>query len=806
MNKPVLKPLPFALACLLAAPVWAASPAPEPADAGTDASVSIPLDIIREVDGDQTAYRLGINVGVNDAEPKEYMFDTGSTAFDIAVGPDSAGQPWFPLVPGAPATPTDPAITPFGDGTQGNLGLDSTVGSIAFYNSATNARVVGYDTAAGLPVVINTGNVATRESLDQHAAGPQVGYFLPAEGRPFTFAEIAAQHPDTTGQVPVYLDATWQQQVAQGTGPEDDGNYGLFGIFGAGAFDGNGVLGNLTNTGYVVAANNQLGSPNGCTDCGHVILGLTPEVRAQFLSIVPWSGGASGTFPLSGAPVSAQQSNAAFVYTLDGGQHTAALATLLDSGSFTIFLDDQGLLDAATAAGEVGEHGALNPGITLTATGNSDGAKPVSVQTGNAGAGDISNVVIMDAENSVTRPGEALYGISFFFHNSVMYDLENQATGYTPFYVSIDPVSTASGGYSVTSSMAPQGIAGVISGDGSFTVGPNALAQLSNVNTYTGPTSVGPGGLLALAGPGSIAQSSNVQVDGLLDVSRAAQTTVLQSLSGSGTGVVGLGNTTLELVQASGTFSGAITDGGIADNAGGRLMISGGTETLAGRNTFTGPTGIGAQGGLILTGSLASGVANMGTLMLDDGQIGGTVLSTGRLLGDGHIEGDLAASGIVAPGTGPGTYQTLAVGGNYVQQAGAEYLVQLDPASNAASLLSIGGTATLQDGATIGLSAAQPGIYQIGTRVHRPRCRGRTHGHLGARRHIGDFRGTRGLAKLRRRPWIPQRRPGAAAHRHRGHVEPDVNARRRAKPSDRQRSPVCGREPAHGCGHPGGSG
>jgi len=663
---------------------------------------TIPLDVISESGGGAAYDRLGINVGVNGATPEEYIFDTGSTAFNIDVGSGSAGQPWFPLVSGVPVVPTAPALNLYGNGTYGNLGANSSVASVQFYNSSSNSQVVSFTNAQGLPVLINQGAVATTSSLGGDQQGAQVGYYLPAYNYAYTFAEIAAAQAagpvNTQGEVPIYLDTTWQQNLNQGIGPEDGGTYKLFGIFGSGEFGNNSILGNLTTSGYIVAANAELGSPQNCSGCDHVILNLTPALRAQFVSLVPWNGGSQGTFPLSGAPVSANQFDLAFAYTLNGGKYSATLQTLLDSGTPTIYLNDAGLLAGETTAGHVDASGNEIAGVTLTMTGSAPGAQPTSILTGNDSSGDQSNVVTPGPSSDAT-PGQALYGISFFFNNSVMYDLQNQETGYTPFFVSINPISTAAHGYTVSAAMAPQGIAGIISGSGPFIVASGGAAQLTGANTYTGATNIAQGGWLGLAGPGTIADSSGIQANGTLDISRTSGPALIQSLSGAGN--VALGANTLELTNASGIFTGVLANGGLAGGTGGSLVIARGMETLTGNSTFSGSTGISPAGALMLNGSLAS-----------------SVLDAGLLAGHGTIGGGLAVTGVVAPGNAAGTYQTLTVAGNYLQSVGATYVAQLNPLqSGTSSQIVVNGSATLAAGAMVNVAAPTPGqLYSKGAR------------------------------------------------------------------------------------------
>jgi len=684
-----LRPLPLALACLLAPfhPAFAA-----------DSSTSIPLDLIQEnYGGGQYGYRLGINVGVNGATPEEYLFDTGSDSFNIDVGAGNNGHApaWFPSQPGV--AQSAPYAYLYGNGTYGYWQASTTVASVQFYNSATGTQAASYATSQGLPVATAIDWMVTPQSAGGDTLGPAV---------------------TTQGGVTLYQDLTWQQNLDQGNPPEE----GLFyGTFGAGDF-GNGVPGMLTGSGYIVEANGSGKAPGACAQAC-LIEGLTPALRAQFLSVVPWlpTQGQTSPFPLSGAP-SAYQFDTAFLYTLtSGGKSVSApMMTLFDTGTPNIMLVDNGdlgLANAEQAAGNINANGNLVPGVTLTATGLAVTANglvisglPASVASGSDSQGDYSNVVTLGAYGGF--PDAAIYGLSFFMHNAVMYDLANQSTAYTPFFISAANITT---GFTVTPDMGPLGLAGTISGSGPFQVAAGGIADLSGTNTYTGATLVAGNAWLALAGPGSIAASSDVRVDGIFDISRTWQTTTVQSLSGSG--LVQLGGTTLDLTNASGSFGGQIADGGIGGGSGGRLIVSGGKETLTGTNTYTGATGVGAPATLDVEGSLASGVVNLG-LLVDNGSIAGNVANGGLLIGQGRIGGSLATTGAVAPGSGPGQYQTLSVGGNYTQGAGSAYLVQLDPAqAGVSSLIAVGGSATLAQGAQIGLaSVAGHGLYQVGTR------------------------------------------------------------------------------------------
>jgi subtilase-type serine protease len=687
------RPLSLALACMLAPYQY------------LHAS-DVPLDIIQEsYGGNQFGYRLGINVGVNGATPEEYLFDTGSDSFNIDVGTNTGGHgaAWFPNQPGV--AQSAPYAYLYGNGTYGYWQSDTTVSSVQFYNSASGAKVGSIATPQGLPVAIAQDWMGTQASLAPDTPGQAI---------------------TTIGGNTLYQDLTWQQSLNQGNAPEEGRFYGTFGT---GDF-GNGIAGSLTKSGYIVEANGAAGDPGKCGSAC-LIVGLTPALRAQFLSVVPWIGGGQGTFPLSGAPA-ANQFDTQFLYVLTDGKHSssATLPTLFDTGTPNIMIidNDLGVLTHETALGHINSNNDEIPGITLTATGVSAGSQPSSIVTGNDASGDYSNVVTVGPYGGF--PDSAIYGISFFFHNAVMYDLQNKATGYTPYYVSDSPITTS---FTVTSAMGPLGLAGVISGTGTFQVASGAVANLSGTNTYTGSTNVAKGGWLGLAGPGSLAQSSGIHIDGTFDISRTSQSTAARSLSGAGN--VLLGGTTLVLTNAVGTFSGQLADGGLGGGVGGRLIVAGGKEMLTGHSTYTGWTGVSAPGELDLSssGSLAGSAINLGVLsnsglisgsvinrgqLVDNGSIMGSVSNDGMLTGQGRIGGDLVVSGTVAPGNAAASYRTLTVSGNYTQSAGSAYLAQLSPLqAGTSSLIAVNGNATLAPGAKFGLVVASPGqLYSLGAR------------------------------------------------------------------------------------------
>jgi fibronectin-binding autotransporter adhesin len=157
--------------------------------------------------------------------------------------------------------------------------------------------------------------------------------------------------------------------------------------------------------------------------------------------------------------------------------------------------------------------------------------------------------------------------------------------------------------------------------------GPAPVTFNHAMHTYTGETNIYRGSALILLGQGRVSASSLVTVDGTFDVSAAASARV-KDLTGSGSVI--LGENHLQVSAANSTFSGIIS--GV-----GGLMVTGGSLTLTGENTFTG--GLATSAGTTATignggtsGSITSDINNYGRVVFnrsDEVIFAGTITSNG---------------------------------------------------------------------------------------------------------------------------------------------------------------------------------
>ncbi|HEU0085185.1 MAG TPA: autotransporter-associated beta strand repeat-containing protein, partial [Bradyrhizobium sp.] len=231
---------------------------------------------------------------------------------------------------------------------------------------------------------------------------------------------------------------------------------------------------------------------------------------------------------------------------------------------------------------------------------------------------------------------------------------------------------------------------GVISGTGAFQQLGAGTTTLSAVQTYQGSTTIS-AGVLALTGSASIAASSGVVANAKFDISGLSAGTSITNLSGGSAGTVALGNNTLTLTDAAGTFAGVISgDGGLVKQGSGQF-------TLSGANDYTGATTV-AGGDLRVNGSVAGAV---------------TVQSGATLSGIGSVGGlvTIQSGGTLSAGQSPGTITlgalNLNAGSTSVFELGSPGLVG-GPTND---LVNVTGNLTL--GGTLSINAPSAGYYRL---------------------------------------------------------------------------------------------
>jgi autotransporter-associated beta strand protein len=295
-------------------------------------------------------------------------------------------------------------------------------------------------------------------------------------------------------------------------------------------------------------------------------------------------------------------------------------------------------------------------GGTLTLSGVNTYTGTTSISTGATlaliGTGSIANSsgVIDNGIFDISQvPGAAITTLSGSGHVNLGADLLAVTAGSTTFSGVIGDGGIGGGA---------AGTLAVIGG----------TQTLSGINTYTGATLIGGGATLALSGIGSIANSAFVFDNGTFDISQTTTGASITTLMGAGN--VALGTKALTVAAGSTTFSGVI--GGGAQSS---LIVSGGTQTLSGTNTYVGTTSIGAGATLALigTGSIAnsSGVIDNGSFDISQTSAGAAITT---LSGSGQVNlgaqllmvtaGSTTFSGVIADGgIGGGTAGRLAVTG-----------------------------------------------------------------------------------------------------------------------------------------------
>ena len=245
----------------------------------------------------------------------------------------------------------------------------------------------------------------------------------------------------------------------------------------------------------------------------------------------------------------------------------------------------------------------------------------------------------------------------------ILFDaLDANGTSFTGFTLSAAPDSSVVNNAVIT---------GLLSGNFTLTKTTAAKLTLTNVNTYTGGTTLNAGtlsfanGSLGTVGTVDFAGNAALQFFGTNTQDISSRVRIENGVTA-----------TFDTNGNSVTFASPLQTG--LGGTGGLTKTGLGSLNLTAANTYTGTTTVDA-GSLFVNGSIAS--AN-------------TIVSTlGLLGGSGVIGGNVLNQGVVSPGNSPGT---LTIKGNYTQDKSGTLNVEFaGKGAGQHDLLAVGGKASL---------------------------------------------------------------------------------------------------------------
>lgn len=322
--------------------------------------------------------------------------------------------------------------------------------------------------------------------------------------------------------------------------------------------------------------------------------------------------GATGVLQLSGAGAIAASSSVQVAGLLDISNTTAGTAITSLGGNGLVWLGDRTL--AITNAND-------------TFSGAIGGTGGLSLKGGTetlSGANGYTGQTSIDAGASLYLTGSGTIAASQGVVDNGVFDISGTSGGAAITTLSGNGIVNL-GDRTLYITAANDTFAGVITDPpGAALMLLAGTEGLSGVNTYSGITAIAGGATLVLSGDGAIAHSSNVLVFGTLDVSGTNAGASLMSLGGNG--VVALGSRSLTLTNAQDSFFGVI-------GGSGGVSVTGGTQTLAGANSYTGPTAVSAGAALAIAGDgsilASSGLDNDGVFDISaaNGAVGLKTLS-----------------------------------------------------------------------------------------------------------------------------------------------------------------------------------
>lgn len=563
-----------------------------------------------------------------------------------------------------------------GAGTTGTiLGNVADAGTLAFYHT-DNLEFDG--TISGTGGVTQSGSgILTLTAVNTYTGGTTISAGTLALS---SSSSIAGSSVSDTGTFDISATAGTSIKSLAGTGTVQLGTQTLTLTAASGTFSG--VLaggGNLVLNGgteLLSGANTYTGSTT--VNGGTLALGsttvtnnITDNAAVAFYTTgtVAMSGVISGTGSVTQSSGSTTIS-AAQTYTglttisagtlaLSGSGAIANSSGVVANGAFSIAAATSGVSIASLSGTGTVQLGALN--LTLanasgTFSGVISGSGSLTLAGGSetlSGANTFTGVTTISGGTLVLSNTQSLAASDVVDNATLDISQVTGASGATTtLIVSLAGTGTvALGAKTLILAAASDTFSGTISGSGGLTLN-GGVETLTGASNYTGTTTIS-GGTLILSGAGSLSASSAVSVAGYFDISdvTVSPTVTLASLAGSSSGTVDLGAENLNLANASGTFFGTISGTG-------QLMLSGGTEILAGANSYSGGTVITAGtlqiGNGYTSGSIVGNVADAGVLTFDRSDtstVSGTISGTGAVIQLGSGTTILTAANTYSGGT-----------------------------------------------------------------------------------------------------------------------------------------------------------
>ncbi len=385
-------------------------------------------------------------------------------------------------------------------------------------------------------------------------------------------------------------------------------------------------------------------------------------------------------------------------------------ADVVDNGTFSIAAATGGGSTIKTLSGNgstvLGSNTLTLSAASTNFAGNINGAGNVTVAAGTetlSGVNTFTGVTTINAGATVDTSGAGSLSDSSLVTDNGTFNIAASSNGGTAITTLNGNGSVLLGSNTLTLTAAANSFDGVISGAGGGLSVQAGTETLTNVETYTGATSVAAGADLILTGNAKIAASSGVADAGTFDISAEANGgTTITTLSQGGS--VLLGSNTLTLSDASTNFSGDISGTG-------NLTVAAGTETLSGVNGYTGATTVNAGAALDLAGvgsiAASSGVTDNGAFDIAQASNGGSLIKT--LAGNGTV--NLGSNTLTLTQASSTFAGQIGGAGNLTLQTGAEALTGVNSYTGATNIAA-GTDLALLDNASI---ADSSGVADNGT-------------------------------------------------------------------------------------------